>query len=53
MNDERLVEFHKYCASCRYFETPETEDPCNDCLNNPANIDSHKPVNYSQKEQTS
>ena len=53
MDDERLVDFHMYCKTCKYYETDEGTDPCNECLNNPVNIDSHKPVNYSQKDQAS
>lgn len=47
---DRLVEFDKYCKMCAYSDTEETDDPCNECLDNPINEDSHKPVNYKEAE---
>lgn len=43
------VFFDKYCKSCRYEKTKESEEPCNECLSEPANQYSHKPVKYEQK----
>ena len=51
MNNEKEVYFYQYCKTCKYCKTKEFEDPCNDCLNNPMNIDSHKPVNYESTER--
>lgn len=45
------VYFDKYCETCKYENTPEKEDPCHECLNNPENLYSHKPVNWKEKEQ--
>lgn len=48
------VYFCDYCSTCKYFKaifTDKEEDVCNDCLNNPANSYSHKPVRYKRKEQ--
>lgn len=59
MNDshEKFVEFHLYCPICKYGDLPETEDPCNECLGEPVNMESHKPVlfqlrgnNYDETE---
>lgn len=50
------VEFYKWCASCRYFETDSGEDPCNECLENPFREYSKKPYNYvesSKRKNTS
>ena len=47
--DAKLVDFDKYCPDCKYPTTAEIEDPCNECLTNPANIDSHKPINFKEK----
>lgn len=46
MNDDRIVVFDQYCPTCKYKTREEYEDPCNDCLTNPVNTDSKKPVNY-------
>lgn len=43
------VYFDKYCKDCKWFKTDESEDPCDDCLTQPVNVDSHKPVNYEPK----
>lgn len=44
------VDFNKYCKTCVYSDTKESEDPCDECLANPMNEDSHKPVMYKEKE---
>lgn len=46
---EKIVNFHEYCPSCKYEKTDEAETPCNECLNNPSNEDSHKPIYYKEK----
>lgn len=50
IGDEKIVNFARYCKRCKHRTVEEYEDPCNDCLNNPVNIDSHKPVNFEEKE---
>lgn len=50
-NIKKIVEFEKYCKTCRYSGKKEYEDPCNDCLDNPVNDYSKKPVNYKGKEK--
>ena len=48
MGQFRLVDFEKYCKFCKFKDVDDTkgENPCNDCLNNPANEDSTRPVNF-------
>lgn len=43
------VRFDLYCEKCKHWEKKDWEDPCNDCLAVPANLHSHKPVNYEEK----
>ena len=45
-NKEKIVEFEKWCQTCMDKNTEETEDPCNVCLTEPVNTNSHKPVNW-------
>ena len=45
------VYFHEYCQECKYWTTPMTEDPCNECLGEPANLYSHKPVKWEEAEK--
>lgn len=47
--DYQEVRFDKYCENCKYSKTPETEDPCDECLNCPMNFESNKPVNWKEK----
>lgn len=51
MNNRRKeVFFDMYCKTCKYYEQASYLHPCNDCLNNPYNEDSHKPVNWKEAE---
>lgn len=43
------VYFGEYCKTCEYCDKAEYEDPCDDCLNEPVNTYSHKPVFYKEK----
>lgn len=43
------VRFDIWCKKCKHHKTPETEDPCNECLNSPMNTQSTKPVNWEEK----
>lgn len=44
------VYFNQYCDSCRYCTRKEEEEPCYECLSEPENLYSHKPVKYIKKE---
>lgn len=44
------VYFHEHCKTCDHRDLNENKDPCEECLDNPTNYQSHKPVNW--KEQT-
>lgn len=50
-NIYKEVDFNKYCKTCKNKDTKEYEDPCNDCLSEPINVRSHKPVNWEEKEK--
>ena len=43
-----LVDYEKYCKTCKHRNLKETEDPCNDCLTWPENEDSRKPILYEE-----
>ena len=45
------VHFHEYCKKCKYEKKSEAEDPCFECLDEPINLHSHKPVNYEEKDK--
>ena len=44
------VYFDQYCKTCEHKDLPESEDPCFDCLEEPTNFESHKPVHYKETE---
>jgi hypothetical protein len=48
-NDYKIVEFDKYCDTCKHKEVSEDDEPCFCCLLNPVNLNSIKPVNYEEK----
>ena len=44
------VYFDKYCKSCQHKKVKETEEPCSECMNEPTNWNTHRPVKYEKKE---
>ena len=50
IGDPKEVDFAKYCKKCKHFETQDYEEPCNECLENQAMQDSHKPMNFEEKD---
>lgn len=50
MTDEmKEVYFFEYCETCKHHLVKESEDPCDECLTEPANANSHRPVKYEKK----
>lgn len=45
------VYFGEYCKSCKWRDKPEEEEPCHDCLNEPVNLHSHRPVKYEKADR--
>ena len=50
-NEYKIVKFHEYCETCKHKDINEVKDPCNECLDNPGNLYSTKPVKYEKKEE--
>ena len=50
MNETKEVYYKEYCKKCKYVKLKEHEDPCNDCLNHPYNINSHKPIRFEERD---
>lgn len=48
---DKIADFKKYCKTCIYRDTNEVEDPCNECLDNPVNQHTTKPVKYLEDEK--
>lgn len=53
MDDQSYKEvyFHEFCKGCKHTDVSEFEDPCAECISEPTNLNSHKPVNYEKKEK--
>lgn len=47
---EKIVEFDIWCERCKNKDKSETDDPCFECLENPVNIGSRKPVKFEEKK---
>lgn len=47
----REVDFHKYCPKCKYWDIEEIMNPCNECLGEPCNKNSEKPVYYEPDKE--
>ena len=45
------VYFNEYCKTCKHEKLSEQDDPCFECLNEPVNLYSHKPINWEEKEK--
>lgn len=45
------VKFNKYCKLCKYKNQKESESPCDDCLSEPVNTNSEKPVYFRSVEK--
>lgn len=39
-----------YCSKCEYQDKEEDSDECAECLDHPGRYDSHKPINFKEKE---
>jgi hypothetical protein len=44
------VYFHEYCKKCKHEEVEDKKDPCNECLGEPTNLYSHKPIRFEEKD---
>lgn len=49
-NEYREVLFDKYCGTCKHKDSKESDYTCDECLHNPVNLYSEKPVNWEEKE---
>lgn len=46
----RECDFKTYCPLCKYSDVKETDNPCNFCLEYPANEFTVKPVMFEEKD---
>ena len=48
--EERIVEFHKYCKKCIHETKDETDIPCVGCLDEPVNTNTDRPIYFEEKK---
>lgn len=52
MDEEyKEVYFNEWCPKCEHENLNESDDICDECLSEPTNLNSHKPVNWKEKEK--
>lgn len=44
----KFVDF-SYCKTCAHIQKSGNEEPCNECLHEAVNYESHKPVKWEEK----
>lgn len=49
MSNMKEVYYEQYCKTCEHSSKAESEEPCNECLSEPARQNSHKPIKYEEK----
>lgn len=50
-NDMKEVDYFTYCSQCEHKELGENESPCDECLEEPLNEGSTKPIHFVRKER--
>lgn len=48
---EHIVEYDQFCNNCKYKDLPDGAIPCDECLTNPVNTDSRRPIKYEPDEE--
>ena len=48
-NDYKIVKFGTYCEGCKWRDEAEIDSPCEECLDNPVNLHTDKPVRYEKR----
>lgn len=44
------VYFNEYCKTCKHELLADYESPCDECLEDPVNLYSHKPMKWEEKD---
>jgi hypothetical protein len=47
---DKIVDFGKYCKECKHWELPESEEPCESCLTEPTNVNTHRSIMFERKD---
>lgn len=44
------VYFHEYCKTCKNRQVKNNDEPCDECLSESLNLNTHRPVKYEKKD---
>ena len=47
-SNTKEVYYHEYCPKCEHYEVEGYQEPCNECLAQSYNYNSHKPINFHE-----
>jgi len=50
VRNKKEVYFAQYCSKCKFGPLEEHQDPCDDCIEQGWNENSHKPIKFEPKE---
>lgn len=50
-SEYKEVYFDKYCSTCKHKPVKDDEEPCDECLSEPINLYSHKPIKWEEDEK--
>ena len=50
VDNMKEVLFSEYCPKCMHQKVEESENPCAECLSEPARQFSHKPVKFESRD---
>lgn len=51
-NQQHEVSFGDYCDKCKHYALDEDQEPCDECLANPVNVNSRKPLYFVADKNT-
>lgn len=43
------VYYHEYCSKCQHRKVDEHEMPCAECMNEPLNWNTHRPMRFEER----
>lgn len=50
MDNYKIVDF-RYCNWCKHETVNEKGEPCSECLNEPVNMNSYRPIKFEPNEK--
>lgn len=49
---QKIVNFDIWCKKCEHYNVVDWDYPCDECMENPTNEDSRRPVYFKDKNGT-